>query len=443
MNMKFETIHQLAKSALALLLTAGTLTTAPGCTNAQAVAAVNPVYPRMEQYPDEDGNGWDKWNSDRQKQLDAPEGYSDSLWSFYGDSTRAYLTEAQENRAYSPVSLYMALSMLAECASGETREQILTLMNSPDIESLRSQAGEVWNANYCDDGAIKSVLANSIWLADSLETNQDTIATLAGSYYASTHKGQFGTDSMTAAIRDWLNEQTGGRLKDEVSAVAPNPETLMALYSTVYFKGRWDIEFNPSRNDKRTFHSPDGDVQAEFMNQSFERNYYWGEDFSAVSQRFVSGCDMWLILPDENKSIDDVLNSGKYLDLLSNGYSYGDSRTMKVNLSLPKFDVTSMFDLRNGLELLGVTGIFGETAPADFSNLSPSELFVSSARQSARVTIDEEGCTAAAFTEMIMCGSAAPAEDIQEIDFVLDRPFLFAITGLDGQPLFTGTVYTV
>ena len=35
-------------------------------------------------------------------------------------------------------------------------------------------------------------------------------------------------------------------------------------------------------------------------------------------------------------------------------------------------------------------------------------------------------------------GAAAPPKD--EMDFVLDRPFLFAITGTDGLPLFVGVV---
>lgn len=425
----------------AVLLAAVTLTNVPGCVNAGAVKSTEPVYPKMAQYPGEDENGWDKWNSSRRKQLSAPEGYCDILWSFYGDSSRTYLSGTQENRAYSPVSLYMALSMLAECTSGESRSQILSLMNAPDIETLRTQAGQVWNANYCDDGAIKSVLANSVWLSDSLETNSGTIGTLAKSYYASAHSGEFGSDEMTQAIRGWLNEQTGGMLNDAVSDVAPDASTLMALYSTVWFKGRWDNEFNKQLNDTRTFHAPSGDVQAEFMNQSFDRSYYWGEDFGAVKQPFVSGCDMWLILPDEDKSVSDVLDSGNYLSLLTDGYDYENSRTMKVNLALPKFDVTSTIDLREGLTELGITDVFSENA--DFSELCSSELYVNSARQSARVTIDEEGCTAAAFTEMVLCGSACPLANIQEIDFVLDRPFLFVITGLDGQPLFVGTVFNV
>ena len=394
--MKNKLLTQAVKSMSAVLLAAVTLTNVPGCVNAGAVKSTEPVYPKMAQYPGENENGWDKWNSSRRKQLSAPEGYCDSLWSFYGDSSRTYLSGTQENRAYSPLSLYMALSMLAECTSGESRSQILSLMSAPDIETLRTQAGQVWNANYCDDGAIKSVLANSVWLSDSLETNSGTIGTLAKSYYSSAHSGEFGSDEMTQAIRGWLNEQTGGMLNDAVSDVAPDASTLMALYSTVWFKGRWDNEFNKQLNDTRTFHAPSGDVQAEFMNQSFDRSYYWGEDFGAVKQPFVSGCDMWLILPDEDKSVSDVLDSGNYLSLLTDGYDYENSRTMKVNLALPKFDVTSTIDLREGLTELGITDVFSENA--DFSVLCSSELYVNSARQSARVTIDEEGCTAAAFT---------------------------------------------
>lgn len=67
-----------------------------------------------------------------------------------------------------------------------------------------------------------------------------------------------------------------------------------------------------------------------------------------------------------------------------------------------------------------------------------AEIFLSKADHAARVAIDEEGVTAAAYTVMMMAGTAAPPEE--EMDFVLDRPFLFAITGADGLPLFVGVV---
>ena len=51
---------------------------------------------------------------------------------------------------------------------------------------------------------------------------------------------------------------------------------------------------------------------------------------------------------------------------------------------------------------------------------------------------DEEGVTAAAYTVLPMAGAARPPED--EIDFVVDRPFIFVITGEDGLPLFAGVI---
>ena len=66
------------------------------------------------------------------------------------------------------------------------------------------------------------------------------------------------------------------------------------------------------------------------------------------------------------------------------------------------------------------------------------KIFVSKVDHAARVKIDEKGCEAAAYTVMQMMNTAMLPRE--EIDFVLDRPFIFAITGEDGLPLFIGIV---
>lgn len=53
--------------------------------------------------------------------------------------------------------------------------------------------------------------------------------------------------------------------------------------------------------------------------------------------------------------------------------------------------------------------------------------------------VDEEGCEAAAYT-VIMVGAGAEMPPDDEVDFTLDRPFLFAITGEGNLPLFVGVV---
>ena len=56
----------------------------------------------------------------------------------------------------------------------------------------------------------------------------------------------------------------------------------------------------------------------------------------------------------------------------------------------------------------------------------------------ARVGIDEQGVKAAAYTLATRDGGSSTPDE--EVDFVLDRPFLFVITGVDGLPLFVGAV---
>ena len=56
-----------------------------------------------------------------------------------------------------------------------------------------------------------------------------------------------------------------------------------------------------------------------------------------------------------------------------------------------------------------------------------------------RVAIDEDGVTAVAYTLIVTKNGAAPPPD-DEVDFVVDRPFLFLITGADDVPLFAGVV---
>ena len=88
-----------------------------------------------------------------------------------------------------------------------------------------------------------------------------------------------------------------------------------------------------------------------------------------------------------------------------------------------------------------MTDVFSPAA-ADFSPAiqDADGVYLSRADHAARVTVDEEGVTAAAYTVMMEAGAAEPPDE--EIDFTLDRPFVFAITARSGLPLFVGIVNT-
>lgn len=148
---------------------------------------------------------------------------------------------------------------------------------------------------------------------------------------------------------------------------------------------------------------------------------------------------MLFLLPDEGVTPEALLSDSEAMNfLLSGGGDWEKSKYLIVNKSIPKFDVSSDLDLIEGLQALGITDVF-DPETSDFTPMTTDTdgIFVSKAEHAARVKIDEEGVEAAAYTVMAMSGSGMPPEE--EIDFTLDRPFLFVITGR-GMPLFAGIV---
>ena len=362
------------------------------------------------------------------------------LEDFFADSMTQTLSGSTENQTYSPVNLYMALCLMAELS--DSNEQILELLNASSREELREQANLIWNATHLDKGD-QTLLANSVWLDKGLTYNQDVMDTLAESYYTDVYKGDLQSARIGNAIKDWLNGNTGRMLKSDVDNLNVDPMTVMLLYSTVYYQAKWSSEFNKSMNTEGQFHSPGGDVDCTYMNKKLmQTNYYWAEDFGAISLSLKDGSRMWILLPDEDKTTDDVLSSDEMRRMLFEGY--GNSKYMLVNLSVPKFDIRASGDLKEDLQAMGVTDVF-DAQTADFSSslyhhreLKEFSLFISAVNQATRVAIDEKGVTAASYIEIPGAGAAEPPEEI--IDFIVDRPFVFVITNRYDIPLFAGVM---
>lgn len=347
-----------------------------------------------------------------------------------------------ENAVYSPANLYMALSLSAELTGGTTRQQILDALGSANLQTHRTQTAEFWNACYRDDGD-QTLLANSLWLDNCISYHQSVMDTLSGSYYTSVYQGDLDSGKITTAIHNWVNKQTGGLLKDAVNDIAHTPETVLALYSTVYYRAMWteSSEFSKSKNTDGMFHSPNGDIACTYMNkEKYQTYYHWGNSFGAVSLGLKDGSQMWFILPDEGKTLEDVLADDTLSEtLFRENFDATDSKYLKVNLTVPKFDIQVQGDLKDAVQALGITDIFSQQT-ADFSPSVTSDIPVwfTSVNQATRVAIDEKGVTAASYIELPGAGAAMPPEEI--IDFILDRPFLFVISNRYCIPLFAGVV---
>lgn len=401
---------------------------------------------RQMQRPDlDDYNDRDEWRADLNKWEAEQKFLSNTtrdtvsaLAPFFTTGSAQFLsTQGGENLLWSPINAYIGLSMMTELTDGESRQQILDLFGVRDIDALRQQVFAIWESAYNDNGHEISTLANSLWLEEGLDYQQDTMDNIAYYYYASVYQGDLGSQKINNAIGAWINNNTGGFLKNASKNIDLSPETILALYSTIYFQAKWQDEFSQAKNTTDVFHTPSGDKTVTFMNKKLaQMNYYFGDNFSAVALGLKNGSQMWFILPDEGYTTADVLADGQYMQMVLQ-QEWENEKWMKVNLSVPKFDVNSTLNLKDGFQKMGVTDVF-EVGAADFSQITGDvPIFLTAANQSVRVQIDEEGVKAAAYIEFPGATSPMPPEEI--IDFILDRPFVFAIT-TESIPMFVGTV---
>jgi serine protease inhibitor len=219
-----------------------------------------------------------------------------------------------------------------------------------------------------------------------------------------------------------------------------DPQTVFALASTVNFAAGWDAKFSESNTKNAVFHAPNGDITTPFMNKTiWSHTYYRGKNFGAIALELTGSNRMWLILPDEGYTTADILAGEEYLRMTLDPGSWESKGAYELHLSLPKFDVVNQTDLSEGIKAMGVTDIFDHTA-SNFTPITDTPMLaVNGINHAARVSIDEDGCVAAAFTVINPPTGGDPAAD-EKLDFVLDRPFLFVVSGRDNLPLFAGVV---
>ena len=386
---------------------------------------------------------FDQWYAESQKRDGVVDAAMAPVINFSADCSAEVLSGVDTtNRVWSPINAYIALAITAELTGGETQQKVMEILGVKDLNDLRTKISALWEQVYQDNGKEISVLANSLWLDKDINYQQEAMDILAYHYYTSVYQGDLGSDRTNKDIANWLQNQTGGIFSNRTGKVNITPNAMLALASTVYFQSQWSDKFSSSNNTEKPFHTADGDVTCTFMNKKLaEMNYYWAEDYGAVQLWLENGSSMWFILPDEDKTVDDVLSSGDYVAMITNSDAFPNEnhKWMKVNLSVPKFDISSSVDLEPALKEMGLTGIF-DPLGNDFSTSVDSEIpvFLDSINQDTRVTIDEDGVKAASYIILEFGAGAAPPPD-EIIDFILDRPFVFAIT-TESIPMFVGTV---
>ena len=146
------------------------------------------------------------------------------------------------------------------------------------------------------------------------------------------------------------------------------------------------------------------------------------------------------ISEDTQKEIDQILADADAFDAIVSGRC--ESGVGEVVWKIPKFDYAAEAELSQTLQAMGISAAF-DPALANFAGLLEEKaempLWVNGVRQQARISINEDGVEAAAYTQIDVAGSPMPEG---RADMILDRPFLYYISA-EGALLFVGIVNQV
>lgn len=348
--------------------------------------------------------------------------------------TGAELLSGRENGCYSPVSLYLALSMAATGAAGETQAQMYSLLGAEDTERLAGECGALHQRLYRDDKNSKLYLANSVWTRQDITPREEYAARLRDHFGAEQFSVPF--DAKTnREMTQWVKKHTQGLLTPEFDHDA---QTVEVLLNTIYFKEAWQEPFVKEATQAGTFTDGDGAaVAADFMHISTIDGAYAGQAYTRAALPFAGGGEMIFVLPAEGETVDTLMSAHGLQKLLDSGAAGRENqeRSYEIRWSVPKFRMGGERNLIPMLQTLGIVDAF-DPMRADFSAASDTAAYISAVRQGAYFSVDEAGVEAAAYTEISKNEFAMMVDETLEMN--LNRPFLYAVRSGDGTLLFMG-----
>jgi serine protease inhibitor len=366
----------------------------------------------------------------------------------------------EKNLFLSPYSISAALGMTAQGAKGKTAEQ----MNSVLHIGADFQAGmaEITRELNPQKAPFELSVSNALWVDRTFPLADGFVKDCQKNYEAAVIGVDFlnNADAARSQINTAVAAQTHDKIKDLLPPRSVDSSTALVLTDAIYFKGTWETPFQKSATTDQPFHAAGGkDVTVPLMKSPASTMYGYGETEEAqilslpykgaptgaapaagargAAPAGPSTLSMVIVLPKKVDGLAEIAKQATAENLTK--WATGLKRQV-VQVYLPRFTMTSEFELSEQLQAMGMKDAFSRSA--DFSGISASaggKLFISKVIHKAFVDVNEEGTEAAAATAVVMVRSMAMPGG--RVEFRADHPFLFMIRHEPtGSILFMGQV---
>jgi serpin B len=377
--------------------------------------------------------------------------FTSKLETFSGKLASSIGCKKDGNTVISPLSTFTALGMAADCANGETRQELLDALGITHDELLANIEYLCYTCNWVFDNkdapATSNLIrcANSLWVRNGVPVKDNGVKSLTTNFLSDVMSMDFDNTDVNSLVTSYIKNETYGFLSPDMD-VKENAAIL--LMSVVYLRDVWnelgnDLDFTEAAYD---FHNSDKSTKNTKLLQG---NYYGGKaietkKFRKFYTRSAHGLYLTFIVPNEGYTVDDLYTADVLNDTIH--YTWNDDKyRYHTRCLFPEFKADFNMDVKDCIKNLGVNTFFSPFE-CDFSNLTEDAVYCSKIQHVAKLEVARHGIEGAAVTEVEMMKSSADIEpeDLEDLyqDFIIDRDFIYTIEYQD-IPVFTGVVKTI
>ena len=351
---------------------------------------------------------------------------------------------------YSPLSITYVLGMVNDAATGQTEKELEQTLGFHEggIKAVNEYCKKLIDGLPKVDENVKLNIANAIFLNKDYTLKPQFEQDMSDYYDAKAEALDFSSSQTLSRINGWCNEKTNGMIPTILNDV--NPNMVSYLLNAIYFKADWRSKFDKNNTKEEAFTTENGTITLPMMHQNVLISYLKTDTYSAVILPYGSGLwNMTVLLPEEGKTTDDVINELAKRSTLNNpgwcetGGNYFQG--YEVDLKLPRFETDSDTDklgIKDGLvglmKSMGINLAF-DSYLAEIPNMCNAPVYIAMMRQKAKIKVNEEGSEAAAVTVAGMLENSAGPMEYPKATFHANRPFVYVIReASSGVILFVG-----
>lgn len=367
---------------------------------------------------------------------------NDFSFNLFREVYRQHQTESQGQKSmfFSPMGATFMMGMMAEGAEGETQREILKTMCLDEATAREvSQMCEVLIDDVPEaDRQVTLKIANAIYTNKDYNLKKEFKECMDEYYDADVRSLDFSKTESINAINNWAKDKTNGKIQKIIDRLSP--DAVAYILNSIYFNAKWTNQFDREDTKTETFMTEGGEArQTEMMNNNAIVACAANDVMSMVCLPYGSGTvwNMYVMLPNEGKTVDDVLgslNTESWMNVCKG------LKNMRLNLKMPKYSTDNIIDMKTALAAIGMTKAFSPNA--EFGKITDSKnMYISSMAQRAQINVKEEGTEMVAVSTGDLLSLGGGADIFGNGEFFANRPFVYIVAENNTGAIFFAGVY--